>query len=1371
MKKKLASEPGFSNARLLLGLALFLAGILLGLVAWAGFTPNRENETHVNQPVTGYLSVFRGDVRDLPQAPQTESIARPELKEPYDYKRVLPEALARQEPEANIPMAPMPNPIRNFAGLSLADNCVGGQCGSGPPPDTNGDVGPNHYIQTVNSAFAIYSKTGALLAARTENALFAQSGSPCDGNSRGDPIVLYDPIADRWILTNLAFAVDSDGHPLSPFYQCIAVSATSDPVGGGWFRYSFRMDTGGANQPPVNTLNDYPKFGIWADGCLYYSANGFDASTRSYTGGEWGTFPLSDMYAGQSTVTMGLGFAASTIEYYTMVPSNISGPAGSLPPSGRRNYYVQQSRDSSFTFKVRTVIPGTNCGGGGTLSSATLVGQSSYNIPSGNIVPQPLPATSSNNLDSLGDRIMQKVQYRRVGSAESLWVTHTFRSSSAGSTGSQWAQINVTGGTVGTTPVQQQKYDPADGIYRWMSSIAADKDGNVALGYSTSSATSFPSIAYSGRLASDTPNMLPQSEAQLVAGNGSQINNCDNPPAPCHRWGDYSAMSIDPDGCTFWYTNQYYVSQTNASNGTWNTRIASFKFPSCGGSGTPTPTPVPETISTPTTPSGPSNGSPGTTYIYSTGGASSNLGHTMQYQFDWGDGSTSGWLAAGTTNASHTWSSSGMYSVKAQARCATHTSVFSSFSGIFSVTITTGEAISAPSAPSGPSSGSPVTNYTYTTGGASSSLGHSVQYLFDWGDGTTSGWLAAGTTGSSHAWSSSGSYSVKAQARCATHTSVFSSLSAGVSVQIGISPTPTPTPPCSPTWSPGSNLPVTALVRAVGNYFPANGRLYVLGGRNAETAGADFTHPFEYSPATNTWVTKSATLPDNQVNNMACGILTVSGTPQIYCVGGSAFGATTATARVFSYNPTTDSMATLTPVDNWPGNPTGTILPGGFAVAGNKLYLIGGFQLATNMTAQTWQFDPTAAAGSRWRQRLDYPVARGYIPATTIGGLIYTAGGSVTDGTTLMDTAEAFRYDPVANIWTAITNLPRVTGETRAVTVNSQMWVLGGGRTLPNPSNEVDIYTPGSNTWSTGAPFTTARRNFAADSDGSSRIWLAGGYDAALSNTMELYGGGGCGSGHLGNISTRLKIGTGENAMIAGFIINGTQNKPVIVRGLGPSLGALGVPGALANPIIEVHGPSGAIIPGAMNDNWQDAATRQQIIDSGLAPTNNLESALWGDLSAVAHTVIVQGKDNTVGVGLAEVYDVGPTADSKLANVSTRGFVDTGDNAMIGGMIIVGNNSTKVLFRAIGPSLFGFGISNALQDPMIELRDNNGNLLEANDNWRTAHEAEIAATGLAPTDDRESAIFRTLAPGAYTAIVRGSGNTTGVAVVEAYQLP
>ncbi len=254
----------------------------------------------------------------------------------------------------------------------------------------------------------------------------------------------------------------------------------------------------------------------------------------------------------------------------------------------------------------------------------------------------------------------------------------------------------------------------------------------------------------------------------------------------------------------------------------------------------------------------------------------------------------------------------------------------------------------------------------------------------------------------------------------------------------------------------------------------------------------------------------------------------------------------------------------------------------------------------------------------------------------------------------------------------------------------------------------------------------------------------------------------------LANISTRLRVETGENVLIGGYIVTGMQPKKVIMRAIGPSLTLLGVPGALADPTLELHGPSGAVI--ATNDNWNDNPNRQEIIDSQLAPTNEKESAILMTLSPGSYTVIVHGVNDTTGVALVEAYDLDRTVDSKLANISTRGLVQTGDNVMIGGTIIVGSSTTRVIIRAIGPSLTNFGVANALQDPILELHDGNGALIAANDNWRSDQEAEIIATNLVPTNDAESAIVRTLSPGGYTAIVRGRNGTSGVGLVEAYQL-
>ncbi len=517
--------------------------------------------------------VFRGDVRKLPQVPtQIRTVREPQ--EPEGLKQTS----GRAVPQAPNPAeAQMPAPIQNFAGLSRTDTCTGGQCGGGIPPDTNGEVGHNYYIQAVNTAYGIYDKTGKLLASFTENALWSGSGTFCGGHGGGDPVVVYDPMADRWILTHLAY---SGSGTQGPFYECLAVSKTSNPVTGGWTLYAVPTDTGVAGQPPANTLNDYPKFGIWTD-CLYYSANGF-LNGATYNGGEFGSFSRSDMYAGVP-LTGALGFAPSTNDFFSMIPSNLSAPGASgLPAAGTPNYYVQESL-TAHNFRVRTFTAGTNCGSPAgapaVLSGLTIVNQTSYD-GSGTGVPQP---NTTGTLDPLFDRMMQKVQYRKVGSTESLWVVHTVQNSGA-TERPQWAQIDVTGGKINPTPVQQQIYGPDSTLYRWMPSIAADRDGNVALAYSTSNGTSpnFPSIAYSGRLAGDPLNTLPQTETQLVAGNGSQTNNCSPTGGGCPRWGDYSSLSVDPsDGCTFWVTNEYYVNQANGSAGNWNTRIGSFKFPSC----------------------------------------------------------------------------------------------------------------------------------------------------------------------------------------------------------------------------------------------------------------------------------------------------------------------------------------------------------------------------------------------------------------------------------------------------------------------------------------------------------------------------------------------------------------------------------------------------------------------------------------------------------------------------------------------------------------------------------------------------------------------------------------------------------------------
>jgi phospholipase/lecithinase/hemolysin len=252
------------------------------------------------------------------------------------------------------------------------------------------------------------------------------------------------------------------------------------------------------------------------------------------------------------------------------------------------------------------------------------------------------------------------------------------------------------------------------------------------------------------------------------------------------------------------------------------------------------------------------------------------------------------------------------------------------------------------------------------------------------------------------------------------------------------------------------------------------------------------------------------------------------------------------------------------------------------------------------------------------------------------------------------------------------------------------------------------------------------------------------------------------------NISTRVFVDTGERVSIAGFIVTGDISKRVLIRGIGPSLTASGVPNPLADPTLALFDGSGN--PLMTNDNWRDSQAAE-IMATGIPPQNDLESAIVATLAPGRYTAVLAGNNGTAGNGLAEVYDLEPGTNSTLANLSTRGFVGTGDNAMIGGVIIGNGDLPIVVLRAIGPTLTSSGITNPLLDPTIELHDGNGAVIGFNDDWKDSQVQAVRATRLAPIDDRESAIVAFLAPGNYTAVVRGKNDTTGVALVEVYRIP
>ena len=455
--------------------------------------------------------------------------------------------------QTNVVTNSMPSLQQNFEGVGNVNGVL--------PPDTQGAVGPNHYVQMVNLSFAVWNKQGTLLYGPVANTTLWQGfGGPCETFNGGDPITKYDETADRWFMSQLAYPGGSQG-----FHQCIAVSQTPDPT-GAWFRYDFLYSS--------NTLNDYPKFGIWPD-AYYMSANEF-LNGQSFTGVGVVAFERAAMLAGQPARSvyfhLGTGFDS-------LMPSDSQGGhLGFNPPSGAPDSYLNMCDSASgacatdrinmWDFHVDWTTP-TNSTFGNNLAPNREFDTAQFdsNLCNFNRSCIPQPGTSV-GLDAISDRLMYQAVYRNFGDHQSIVLNHSVNVGN-NHAGVRWYQLNNPGS--GWSLGQQGTYAP-DSDHRWMGSAALDASGDIAIGFSVSSSSTFPSIRVAGRLASDPAGQLSQGETTMMAGTGSQTSGFS-------RWGDYSAMQVDPtDGCTFWYTNEYLVTTSNAD---WHTRIGSFKFPSC----------------------------------------------------------------------------------------------------------------------------------------------------------------------------------------------------------------------------------------------------------------------------------------------------------------------------------------------------------------------------------------------------------------------------------------------------------------------------------------------------------------------------------------------------------------------------------------------------------------------------------------------------------------------------------------------------------------------------------------------------------------------------------------------------------------------
>ncbi|MDQ2920805.1 MAG: hypothetical protein M3R52_04200, partial [Acidobacteriota bacterium] len=572
---------------------------IAGLAVISPSKPNQQDAEPISSQAVGFAETkpLREIAKQAPaklsreEAAEFQEEAEREAAENRAVKHPTAEALERASVpggmqrdtaiETSIPAPNMPSPAGQFDGLSNQDNfnVFGGRI---TPPDTDGSVGPNHYVQQINILVRIWDKAGTPLTAPFKlSSLFASLGGQCAIQDAGDPIVLYDPLADRWLLSQFAFA--SQFAP--PYHQCIAISKTPDPT-GAYFAYDFIT--------PGNEFPDYPKIGVWPDG--YYMM------VHQFTNG--GPFNGSGVYS-FDRVKMLAGNPASSFIYFNLNLTNHPEGVGGLLPSsldgvtppaaGRPNTFAYfTSLDFGdpadglrlFDFHVDFATPANSTfteRAETTYASPLAVAPFSLVAPAGRRqVPQPAPAIITSAVDAITDRLMYRMQYRNQGGYETLVMNHTVGAPASTVFGTfraapRYYELRSTGG--GPFAVQEQAtFAPVDNINRWMGSASEDNQGNLAIGYSVSSATTvFPGIRYAGRLATDPAGGLAQGEATLIDGTGRQTDTANN------RWGDYSGMSVDPtDYCTFWYTQMYYTAASQASSGVgFLTRIGSFKFPTC----------------------------------------------------------------------------------------------------------------------------------------------------------------------------------------------------------------------------------------------------------------------------------------------------------------------------------------------------------------------------------------------------------------------------------------------------------------------------------------------------------------------------------------------------------------------------------------------------------------------------------------------------------------------------------------------------------------------------------------------------------------------------------------------------------------------
>jgi hypothetical protein len=609
MKKYSSKHSAFINPRALIGFVLLFMGALLALFAFGAAPFGVHLDTQKSAAVSAHkgggagvpLSKIAGEplpatsqdqaganytgphnnlrpvkavhtrpLRQLPKIPPELAVRR-EIREPARPKPPTdaPSGGVMQNFSGPVFSAPSPAGVNVFGvGVGLA-----GFVPSSNPPDTNGRIGATQYVQWNNTSFAVFSKTGTLLYGPVAgNTLFQSLGGVCATHNDGDPVVSYDILAGRWILSQFVVGATPEFS-----HQCIAVSQTQDAT-GAYFLYDFVTD-------PVNFV-DYPKTGVWPDG-YYMSGHIFNPSGTAFLAGRIFVFERERMLKGLPARQLQADLKSySNKPQFGFLPSDLD--SLTPPPAGEAAFVIGPHPTS--TNRLASARVAVTWGGAPRIRLTESLIAETWGIPPcvndtdagdhRDCVPEPAPALPGDYVDNLDFRLMYRLAYRNFGGnpvQESLVGNVTVKggNSKPDHGAIRWYEFRNAGSSTTTPTVfQASTYDP-DSAYRWMGSIAMDKDHNIALGFSKSSLSVKPSIFITGRLAADAPNTL-GSEAQVTAGLGVQTNT---PVNAGNRWGDYSAMTLDPvDQCTFFYTNEYL--QTNGAFN-WSTRIASYRFPSC----------------------------------------------------------------------------------------------------------------------------------------------------------------------------------------------------------------------------------------------------------------------------------------------------------------------------------------------------------------------------------------------------------------------------------------------------------------------------------------------------------------------------------------------------------------------------------------------------------------------------------------------------------------------------------------------------------------------------------------------------------------------------------------------------------------------